>query len=191
MDDVKKINIKGKVLEMNFEQCYCQFAPLRIKLVNQYRNLPLDLEDLAQEVDIAFYKAYTDYSNLDIAFITLATTYIIHELNKINTHYKRKVRRNNNGSDLSFNGPITIGENEVTLENLISCESSNFENDVLAKVSTEKVLSTMREDKAYTIKKFLKGYSLAEIARELGVSKRSTSNYKREFVMKFNKELCC
>lgn len=97
---MKSIKVKGKLLQMNFEQCYCQFAPLREKFTMSYsKTLPVDADDIKQEVDIAFYKAYKDYSDLDNEFITLAHKYIISHLTNIVAYHTRPMRKNSYGPD--------------------------------------------------------------------------------------------
>lgn len=71
---MKAIKIKGKTVEMDFEQCYCQFAPLRNKLVNQFWYMPIEKEDLMQEVDLNFFKAYKSY-NIDSGFEFITVAY--------------------------------------------------------------------------------------------------------------------
>lgn len=184
---MKGLRIKSQLVEMDFEQCYRQFAPLRKKIVTKYSNL-LEHDDLVQEVNTAFYKAFLDYNNTDIAFITLATNYIIHHLATIDMYKKRKKRINDYGVDVSLYSQVP-GEN-LFLDGLIA-SGNNLENTIILKIAIENVFDDMPKERVAAIRKLMNGYSLRETGRYFNKSQTAIANYKKEFTKKFKREMRC
>ncbi len=187
---MKAIKINGKIVEMDFEQCYCQFAPLRNKLVNQFWYMPIEREDLMQEVDLNFLKAYKSY-NIDsgFEFITVAYKSIINSLWKLNNKFHTKKRQ-------SYEGVVHLNELSQTADNpseLIDLlvQEDNFVDDLHCKLAFSNILKKIkREDKVKAINLLRFGYKQREIAEILGCSQIQISRFKCEFKELFINEMC-
>ena len=181
---MKSIKVKGKLLQMNFEQCYCQFALLREKFTKSYsKTLPVDADDIKQEVDIAFYNAYKDYSDLNNEFITLAHKYIISHMTNISEYYKRPMRST---SKKNYSLDMDLAEGLLFIET-VPVKEGEFENQLLTHMTIKNVFEDMADRRVYAVKKIASGYTYSEVAKQLKISKTSVMKYKYEFIRKYKR----
>ena len=187
---MKAIKIKGKVVEMNFEQCYCQFTPLRNKLAKQFSYMPIEREDLMQEIDLSFFKAYKSYSiDSGFEFITVAYKGIIHSIWKINKKFHSQKRQSYEGV-VHLNELSQSADNPGELMDLLLQEDS-FEEDLNFKLIFDSALKKLkREDKVKAINLLRLGYKQLEVAKIIGCSQVQVSRFKHEFKEMFRDEMC-
>ncbi|MEG2412888.1 MAG: sigma-70 family RNA polymerase sigma factor [Clostridium sp.] len=187
---MKPIKIKGVIHEMDFEQCYCQFAPLRNKIAYEYRHMPMEREDLMQEIDLSFFKAYQAYDNTEFEFMTIVYQIIKNDLWKKIRGY-HAVKRQSNVNNVYFNALSQSADKSNELLDLIVKED-NFEEDLNCKLSFERALSKVRrKDKVKAINLLSIGYKQLEVAEIIGCSQTQISRFKMEFREMLLDEICC
>lgn len=186
---MKAIKIKGKVIEMDFEQCYCQFAPLRNKMVYKYRHMPMEHADIIQEVDISFFKAYQHYNNTKFEFMTLFYQIIQDDFSKKIRRY-RAVKRQSNVDNIYLNEIAQSADNPSELIELL-VQEDNFVEDLYCKLAFDRATKKVkREDKVKALNLLRLGYKQQEIAEILGCSQNKISLIKREFKTLLREEMC-
>lgn len=186
---MKPIKIKGKIVEMDFEQCYCQFAPLRNKIAYEYRHMRMEREDLMQELDLSFFKAYQAYNNTKFEFITIAYQVIKNDFWKKIRGY-RAVKRQSNVDNVYLNSLSRSTDSPSELMELL-VQEDNFEEDLYCKLAFNSVLKKMKkENKVKAINLLRLGYKQQEVAEILGCSQTQVSRFKSEFKEMFRNELC-
>jgi RNA polymerase sigma factor (sigma-70 family) len=186
---MKPIKIKGKVIEMDFEQCYCQFAPLRNKIAYEYRHMPMEREDLMQELDLSFFKAYQAYDNTEFEFMTIVYQIARNDLWKKIRGY-RAVKRQSNVDNVYLNSLSQSADNPDELIDLLLHEES-FEEDLYCKLAFDRATKKIkREDKVKALNLLRLGYKQQEIAQIMGCSQNKISLFKREFKTLLRDEMC-
>ncbi|HAK43943.1 MAG TPA: hypothetical protein DCM59_16155 [Clostridium sp.] len=183
----KEIKIKGKVHVMTFEECHKQFEAFRNNLSYKYKMLPLDREDIEQEVSMSFYKAYKNYDvNRGYEFITVAQKTIQNDLSKIyrsNNTNKRKVYKN----IISLNSHVKEAK-EKKVEVLDTISSGGFENIACEMIDIIKKINNLDHDHALAIRLLYQGYKQEEIAEILNCNQVKISRYKKSFKQLIDKE---
>ncbi|MEG2289085.1 MAG: sigma-70 family RNA polymerase sigma factor [Clostridium sp.] len=188
---MKLIKIKGVIHEMDFEQCYCQFAPLRAKMLKQYWFMPIEQEDLSQEISLNFYRAYESYDiNKDFEFITIAYKTIINAMWKLNNKF-HTAKRQSYESVVYLNALAKSTDNPGELIDLLIHEDS-FEDSLCTKLDFEKLINQVDSENEVKIIKLSRcGYTQREIGEMLGYSQMKISRYKSRLRGVVKKEICC
>jgi RNA polymerase sigma factor (sigma-70 family) len=187
VDYTKDIKIRGKVHNMTFNECYRQFEVFRNSLSYKYKSLPLEREDIEQEISMSFYKAYETYDiNRGYEFITVAQKTIQNDLSKIyrsiNTN-KRKVYK----SIISLNSHVRESK-EKQIEVLDTISSDGFENITCEMIDMIKKINNLDYTHSLAIKLLYQGYKQDEIAEILNCNQVNISRYKRSFKQLIDKE---
>lgn len=186
---MKEIKIKGKIVEMDFEQCYCQFAPLRNKIAYKYRHMPMEHEDLMQEIDLSFFKAYQSYNNTKFEFMTIVYQVVQSDFWKKIKKY-RAFKRQSNVNNVYLNDLITSSDNSDELMDILLQEKS-FEEDLHYKLIFDRATKKMNEEHKVKALNLLRlGYKQKEISQIICCSQGQISKYKSEFKTFLIEEMC-
>ncbi len=186
---MKAIKIKGKIVEMDFEQCYCQFAPLRNKIAHEYRHMPMEREDLMQEIALSFFKAYKAYDNTKFEFITIVYQIAKNDLWKKIRGYNA-VMRQSNVDNVYLNSLSQSADNPSELIELL-VQEDNFVEDLYCKLAFDRASKKVkREDKVKALNLLRLGYKQREVAEILGCSQIQVSRFKSEFKTLLREEMC-
>lgn len=182
---MKKINIKGEVFELTFEETYKRFDNFRFKMRNKYwqrfSDVNIDIEDLAQEIDIELWRAYQAYDydkSNGIAFITFAQTYIEKRLFTIIKRCyteKRKGHLNN----ASIDEEIYEG---ITIKDTIGIDS--FEDYIVAKDAVMQEFKRVVPRRYEMLRMLYDGYRGDEVAKKFGTTRQYVHFVKKEFCKK-------
>ncbi|MEG2412610.1 MAG: sigma-70 family RNA polymerase sigma factor [Clostridium sp.] len=178
---MKDIKIKGKVYKMDFEQCYYQFEPLRAKVLKQYWFMPIEKEDLSQEISLNFFRAYETYDiNRGFEFMTIAYKTIINAIWKLNNKF-HTAKRQSYESVVYLNALAQSADNPNELMDLLIYEDS-FEDNLCTNLDFEKLINQINSETEVKIIKLSRcGYTQREIGEMLGYSQVQISRYKRAF----------
>ena len=187
MGYTKDIKIRGKVHNMTFNECYRQFEVFRNSLSYKYKSLPLEREDIEQEISMSFYKAFKSYDiSRGYEFITVAQRTIQNDLSKIyrsiNTN-KRKVYKN----IISLNSHVREAKDKP-VEILDNISSGGFENIACEMIDIIKKINNLDYDHGLAIRLLYQGYKQEEIAEILNCNQVKISRYKRNFKELIDKE---
>lgn len=176
---------------MNFEQAYEQFAAFRHKMQIKWNRMPMDIEDLKQEIDMAFYRAFLKYDerfNNKVGFLTYAHQYI-------NSNIGRLFRDINNDKrvinlrTVSYNAIFENNDNqEKSFESKICIEDS-FEESTCGFIDIEKAFEVLKDRDKKIMYLLLRGYSQVEISKILNLYQSNISTFKTNAVKKLKKEL--
>jgi len=187
VDYTKEIKIKGKIHNMTFNECYGQFEVFRNSLSYKYKSLPLEREDIEQEISMSFYKAFKSYDiNRGFEFITVAQKTIQNDLAKIyrsNNTNKRKVNKN----IISLNSHVREAKDKP-VEILDTIQIDSFENIACEMIDIIREISNLDYDHGLAIRLLYQGYKQEEIAETLNCSQVKISRYKRSFKQLIDKE---
>lgn len=187
----KRLNIDGKVVEMSFEEAYKQFAPFRNMMVSKWSNLPLDKDDLRQEVDMYFYKAYKLYDEKYIAFIkflSFAYTKLDKDLLHLFKYLNAQVRKANY-SPISYDMMLDQTDNSVDIKDLI-LQEDGFEENVCYSLVIEKALDKLRNDtERDVVKMLMNGRSQVETAKIVKCYQPRVSKISTKFAKLLKEEL--
>lgn len=186
---MKDININGYIKRMTFEECYLQFKPLRVKLTNHYIFLPIDVEDVAQLIDMYFWSAYESYKDTKYNFSTIVYTHVIQKMTKVNRGFNTKKRQAYKGA-YSINEIVSVSADKNTeYQELIVDVNSEFDDVSVLKECVNKTLSELDKQSAVANKLLIKGFTQREVAEFIGVNQTRVSRYKCDFIKKLEHEL--
>lgn len=186
---LKDININGYIKRMTFEECYLQFKPLRVKLTNHYIFLPIDVEDVAQLIDMYFWSAYESYKDTKYNFSTIVYTHVIQKMTKVNRGFNTKKRQAYKGA-YSINEIVSVSADKNTeYQELIVDVNSEFDDVSVLKECVNKTLSELDKQSAVANKLLIKGFTQREVAEFIGVNQTRVSRYKCDFIKKLEHEL--
>lgn len=186
---MKDIKIKGEIKKLDFEQCYHQFAPLRAKFTKKYSYIPfMTKEDIAQEIDMAFFKAYKFYNNTEFEFTTVVYKIIIQDMTKLNNKHHTQKRQTYEVQVSSLN---TLCENADRPTELIDLMTDNQDitEEVILNGCIEKALCKLDGLCVEISKLLIEGLKQQEIVDMLGISQMQVSRIKRKFLKELKKEL--
>lgn len=186
---MKPIKIKGEIKKLDFEQCYHQFAPLRAKFTKKYSYIPfMTKEDIAQEIDMAFFKAYKSYNNAEFEFITVVYKVIIHDMTKLNNKHHTQKRQSYDIQVSSLNMLCENADKPIELIDLIT-DNQDITDEVIMSDCIERAFSKLDSLCVEVNKLLIKGLKQQEIADMIGVSQTQVSRIKRKFLKELKKEL--
>ena len=187
----KRLNINGEIVEMNFKQAYEQFAAFRHKMQIKWNRMPMDMEDLKQEIDIAFYRAFLKYDerfNDRVAFLTYAFQYVEADM-WIFLRDLNATKRVINLRTVSYNA---IFENDDNKENSFEskiCIEDSFEEELITELDVESVISRLADRDKKIIELLKLGYVQSEIGKEIGVSQIQVSRLRSRILKKLREEI--
>lgn len=183
----KEIKIRGKVHNITFNECYKQFKAFRNSLSYKYKSLPLEREDIEQEISMSFYKAFKSYDiNRGFEFITVAQRTIQNDLAKIyrsNNTDKRKGYKN----IISLNSYVREAKDKP-VEVLDTIKIDSFENTACEMIEIITKINKLDYNHGLAIKLLYQGYKQEEIAEILNCNQVKISRYKRSFKQLIDKE---
>lgn len=175
---------------MNFEQAYEQFEAFRHKMVSKWSHIPIGLDDLIQEGDIAFYRAYKTYNedlNKQVSFLTYAyrivDMYFIQMLREINCN-----KRKSDFNTVSCNVMISEEKGDRTFLDFLFCDES-FEESICGFIDIEKAFEVLKDRDKKIMYLLIRGYSQVEISKILNLYQSNISTFKANAVKKLKKEL--
>lgn len=187
----KKLNINGKIVEMSFEQAYEQFAAFRHKMQIKWNRMPMDMEDLKQEIDMSFYRAFLKYDerfNDRVAFLTYVYRYIDSNIGRLFRDMNND-KRVINIRAISYNSIIENDDNkEMSLETKV-CVIDSFEESTCGFIDIEKAFDVLKDRDKKIMYLLLRGYSQVEISKILNLYQSNISTFKTNAVKKLKKEL--
>lgn len=187
----KRLNINGEIVEMSFEQAYEQFAAFRHKMQIKWNRMPMDMEDLKQEIDIAFYRAFLKYDerfNDRVAFLTYVYRYIDSNIGRLFRDMNND-KRVINIRAISYNSIIENDDNkEMSLETKV-CVIDSFEESTCGFIDIEKAFDVLKDRDKKIMYLLLRGYSQVEISKILNLYQSNISTFKTNAVKKLKKEL--
>lgn len=186
----KRLNINGEIVEMSFEQAYEQFAAFRHKMVSKWSYIPIGLDDLIQEGDIAFYRAYKSYNedlNKEVGFLTYAHRVVDRRF----MHLVRDINFSNRKSDfntVSYNVMISEEKGDGTFLDFLSWDES-FEYGTCESLDIKIAIEKLSERDKKIILMFMRGDSQAEIGKQLNHSQPQISRIKTKIIKKLREEI--
>lgn len=186
---MKDIKIKGEIIKMDFEQCYCQFAPLRARLVKEFEYLPhCELDDVKQLVDMNFYKAYINYNIERAEFITFAINYINWALKRLNRSHHAQKRQS---YDIEVNSLNIFNDKCDSPTEFIEAITDNTDitENIILKLCLKNALNNLDETCVTANKLLMKKLKQQEVADILGVSQVQVSRFKHKFLAALKREL--
>lgn len=187
----KRLNINGEIVEMNFEQAYEQFAAFRHKMQIKWNRMPMDMEDLKQEIDMSFYRAFLKYDerfNDRVAFLTYVYRYIDSNIGRLFRDMDND-KRVINIRAISYNSIIENDDNkEMSLETKV-CVIESFEESTCEFIDIEKAFEVLKDRDKKIMYLLLRGYSQVEISKILNLYQSNISTFKTNAVKKLKKEL--
>jgi RNA polymerase sigma factor (sigma-70 family) len=173
---MKPIKIKGKVIEMDFEQCYEQFAGFRVLMRKRWDGIRLEREDLEQEIAVAFFKAYKKY-DIDQQCDFITWVYRI-----VNTHLKQVLRDSNASNRKVHYYTSSLNTNVSNCENAVEkINTIKSKEDFTKIVEIKDIFERLDETIKSVIYLQLKGYSQIQIGKILGYSQAKVSREKLKF----------
>lgn len=182
----KRLNINGEIVEMNFEQAYEQFAAFRHKMQIKWNRLPIDREDLKQEIDISFYKAFLKYDeqrNDRVAFLTYAFQYVEADM-WIFLRDLNATKRVINLRTVSYNAIFENDDNkEMSLETKV-CVIDSFEEELISELDAESYMSKLDDRDKKVVEMLNLGYTQSEIGKRIGVRQNYVSRIKTKIIKK-------
>lgn len=180
----KLLKVQDKLLKLTFEEIYEKFKPFRYKVFSYWRyrthDIEISNEDLMQELDIMFWKAYEKYDiekSNGASFRTFATSLI----NQRMYNFKRDIKndRRNPGEKLLYLNEVAAESETLEYGNLIGEEA--FDNDLVVEIDFKRSLKKATELQKKVISLLMEGMSQIEIAKRLGYSQIHISRIKRSF----------
>lgn len=176
---------------MSFEQAYEQFAEFRHKMQIKWNRMPMDMEDLKQEIDIGFYKTYQSY-NENLADKVLFTTHIFA---RVNSHMYRLLRdmnankRATNFRTISYNVALKDDDNkELSFEDKI-CQVDSFEEETSFVLDIKRAIDKLSDRDKKIIKMLEMGYIQSEVGKEIGYSQIQVSRFRSRILKKLKEEI--
>lgn len=187
MEENKKIiTIKGVAYSMTFDECYEKFKACREGMYHRYRRAKLEKEDLRQEIDVAFYKAFVAFDvKRKLEFITILYPIIENHMIRIYRDINLDIRKINYNT-LSLNETVKKNNSTKPIEiiDLITAKN-NLEEVINIRNSVNKL--NIKEKNVIILQ--VQGYSQTEIAKRLNCSQVNVSRIKRAALSKL-KEVC-
>ena len=176
--DEKLVELAKSGNEKATNSLLTRMQPFVFYIAKAYENKGIELADLTQEGMIALIKALRTYnSEMNVKFKTYANSCI-------NNHLSSTIRRLYRKRQIPIDKIISI--NKVSLQNTVSGPEDLFiENETGSDLMGK--LRTQLSDLEFEIfKKYLSGYSAAEIADNLGINVKSVSNALYRIRQKFH-----
>lgn len=187
----KRLNINGEIVEMNFEQAYEQFAAFRHKMQIKWNRMPMDMEDLKQEIDIAFYRAFLKYDerfNDRVAFLTYVYRYIDSNIGRLFRDMNND-KRVINIRAISYNAMVENDDNkEMSLETKV-CVIDSFEEELISELDAESYMSKLDDRDKKVVEMLNLGYTQSEIGKKIGVRQNYVSRIKTKIIKKLREEI--
>lgn len=191
VDMKKRLNINGEIVEMNFEQAYEQFAAFRHKMQIKWNRMPMDMEDLKQEIDIAFYRAFLKYDerfNDRVAFLTYVYRYIDSNIGRLFRDMNND-KRVINIRAISYNAMVENDDNkEMSLETKV-CVIDSFEEELISELDAESYMSKLDDRDKKVVEMLNLGYTQSEIGKKIGVRQNYVSRIKTKIIKKLREEI--
>ena len=187
----KRLNINGEIVEMSFEQAYEQFAAFRHKMQIKWNRMPMDMEDLKQEIDIAFYRAFLKYDerfNDRVAFLTYVYRYIDSNIGRLFRDMNND-KRVINIRAISYNAMVENDDNkEMSLETKV-CVIDSFEEELISELDAESYMSKLDDRDKKVVEMLNLGYTQSEIGKKIGVRQNYVSRIKTKIIKKLREEI--
>lgn len=187
----KRLNINGEIVEMSFEQAYKQFAAFRHKMQIKWNRMPMDMEDLKQEIDISFYRAFLKYDerfNDRVSFLTYVYRYIDSNIGRLFRDMNND-KRIINIRAISYNAMVENDDNkEMSLETKV-CVIDSFEEELIAELDAESYMSKLDDRDKKVFEMLNIGYTQSEIGKKIGVRQNYVSRIKTKIIKKLREEI--
>lgn len=174
----KTIRTTKGIKELTFNECYELFERYRYKVFIYWdkKIYSINSDDLMQEIDIAFYKAYSIYDlekSNNALFTTYSTTVINNEIKHLIVRNTRQ-KRYNECDELSLNEML----NE-DIEIIDTLGSKTFEDDLISSLSIHKSINKLKGRHKEVIDLSIQEFNEAEIAEKLNISRQRVNQIKK------------
>lgn len=162
----------------NFEEVYAQYRPLINSYIRKFNNIPMNKTDLAQEIDIIFWKGFNNY-RYDCDNVIEFKTFIINHLDLCCKRlFVRKLSPTLRMNEEMISCDMKLSDesdNEKTLLDLFGKEDFKDE-EITNKLIVDRLLRTIDSRDKEIIKLFMDGYTFQEIGMLLNCSAQAVNS---------------
>lgn len=171
----KQLIIKGKVVEMTFEEVLNLFTPLIYKEINRqkavFNRVSEEREDMYQDASLYLFKAYEKYDiEKGYHFTTFARRYVqrgVQNMTRENQMQKR------DGITVSMDQQVQGSEgNAGELINLL-VEETDMDSPIIAQEIIKQVSNILTDNENDYLNAMLEGYTQTEVAKIKGVTRQN------------------
>lgn len=171
----KQLIIKGKVVEMTFEEVLELFTPLIYKEINRqksvFNRVSEEREDMYQDASLYLFKAYEKYDiGKGYHFTTFARRYVqrgVQNMTRENQMQKR------DGITVSIDQQVQGSEgNAGELINLL-VDETDMDSPIIAQEVIKQVSNILTDNENDYLNAMLEGYTQTEVAKTKGVTRQN------------------
>jgi RNA polymerase sigma factor (sigma-70 family) len=177
----KTIILKNGVKkEMTYEEVLKQFTPMINRATNIAMNKfnTIDREEMLQEMKLEAWKAFDEYDEIH-AFSTLLTW----KLKKVTGNEAQKITAQKRTSYGVVSMNQTVGDAEdLTMEDMFAADVADTSESMVAKEMMDLILPQLdeRERKEFHSMLHPEEYNMADLAKELGMSRPAARQHLKK-----------